>query len=61
MPARERVVEQLIGLFPQADVFSLLEFLPPSDRRCLAGKQVTTSFLQQMPFARQTSTRPICR
>ncbi len=48
----ERVVEQLIGLFPQADVFSLLEFLSPSDRRCLAGKQVHTSFLQQMPFAR---------
>jgi glycosyltransferase involved in cell wall biosynthesis len=49
----ERVVEQLIALFPQADVFSLLEFLPPSDRRCLAGKKVTTSFLQHLPFARK--------
>ena len=49
----ERVVEQLITLFPQADVFSLIEFLRPSDRRFLAGKPVTTSFLQRLPFARR--------
>ena len=49
----ERVVEQLIALYPQADVFSLIEFLSPSDRRMLAGKQVTTSFLQKMPFVRR--------
>ncbi len=49
----ERVVEQLIALFPQADVFSLLEFLPKSDRRFLADKRVTTSFLQRLPFARR--------
>ncbi|MGD9723333.1 MAG: glycosyltransferase family 4 protein [Pirellulales bacterium] len=49
----ERVVEQLIALFPQADVFSLFEFLRPSDRRMLAGKQVTTSFLQKFPLARR--------
>jgi glycosyltransferase involved in cell wall biosynthesis len=47
----ERVVEQLIALFPQADVFSLLDFLPASDRRMLAGKKVETSFLQRMPWA----------
>jgi glycosyltransferase involved in cell wall biosynthesis len=49
----ERVVEQLIALYPQADVFSLIEFLRPSDRRCLGGKQVRTSFLQRLPFARR--------
>lgn len=49
----ERVVEQLIALFPQADVFSLIEFLRPSDRRFLAGKKVTTSFLQRLPLARR--------
>jgi glycosyltransferase involved in cell wall biosynthesis len=48
----ERVVEQLVSLFPQADVFSLLDFLPASDRRMLSGKPVTTSFLQRMPLAR---------
>jgi len=49
----ERVVEQLIALFPGADVFSLIDFLPAADRRCLAGKTVQTSFLQQLPFARK--------
>jgi glycosyltransferase involved in cell wall biosynthesis len=50
----ERVVEQLIALFPQADIFSLIEFLSPSDRRMLAGKKVTTSFLQRLPLARSS-------
>ncbi len=49
----ERVVEQLIALFPQADLFSLIDFLRPSDRRFLAGKAVTTSFLQRLPLARR--------
>jgi O-antigen biosynthesis alpha-1,3-mannosyltransferase len=49
----ERVVEQLIALFPQADVFSLFDFLPRGKRSFLAGKKVTTSFLQRFPFARR--------
>jgi glycosyltransferase involved in cell wall biosynthesis len=49
----ERVAEQFISMFPQADVFSLIDFLPAADRRCLGGKQVTTSFLQKMPLARK--------
>src|SRR4029078_7174485 len=32
---------------------SLLDFLPASERRMLAGKAVRTSFLQRMPFARK--------
>ncbi len=48
----ERVVEQLLALFPQADVFSLIDFLPSADRHMLAGKTVHTSFLQRMPLAR---------
>ncbi len=49
----ERVVEQIISLFPSADIFSLLEFLPASERRFLAGKAVQTSFLQRLPLARR--------
>jgi hypothetical protein len=49
----ERVVEQLVALFPQADVFSLIDFLPAGERRFLAGRKVTTSFLQRFPFARR--------
>ncbi|MBI3839416.1 MAG: glycosyltransferase family 4 protein [Planctomycetia bacterium] len=46
----ERVVEQLLAMFPSADVFSLLECLGAADRDFLAGKKVTTSFLQRLPF-----------
>jgi glycosyltransferase involved in cell wall biosynthesis len=49
----ERVVEQLIALFPQADLFSLFDFLPPAERSMLAGKPIATSFLQRMPLARR--------
>jgi glycosyltransferase involved in cell wall biosynthesis len=50
----ERVLEQLIALFPRADLFSLVDFLPPERRGFLAGRPVATSFLQRMPFARRT-------
>lgn len=49
----ERVVEQLIALFPQADVFSLIDFLPRDERRFLAGKRISTSFLQKLPLVRR--------
>lgn len=48
----ERALEQLVGLYPQADLFALVDFLPPHQRTFLAGKPVTTSFIQRLPFAR---------
>ena len=47
----ERVLEQMIACFPQADVFSLVDFV--EDRRFLHGKQATTSFIQRLPLARK--------
>jgi glycosyltransferase involved in cell wall biosynthesis len=49
----ERVVEQLLALFPQADLFGLVDFMPEQDRKCLAGKPVTTTFIQRLPLARR--------
>ena len=49
----ERVVEQLLTLFPQADLFSLIDFVPAHERGFLCGKTVRTSFLQRMPLARR--------
>ncbi|KVO56311.1 glycosyl transferase family 1 [Burkholderia ubonensis] len=46
----ERVLEQLIACFPDADLFSLVDFL--DDRTFVRGKPVTTSFIQKLPFAR---------
>ncbi|WP_345813813.1 glycosyltransferase [Paraburkholderia sp. PREW-6R] len=47
----QTVLEQLIHCYPDADLFSLVDFL--EDRRPLGGKPVKTSFLQRLPFARR--------
>ncbi len=49
----ERVVEQLIEAFPEADLFAVCDFLPADQRHFLKGKPVTTTFIQRLPFARK--------
>jgi glycosyltransferase involved in cell wall biosynthesis len=49
----ERVLERLIGLFPQSDLHALVDFMVGSDRAILQGKPVKTSFIQRLPFARK--------
>ncbi len=48
----EKVVEQMLQVFPQADVFALVDFLPEGKRSYLGGKEVKTSFIQRLPFSR---------
>jgi len=48
----ERVVEQMLNIFPQADLFALVDFLPDAERGFLGGRQVHTSFIQRLPKAR---------
>ena len=47
----ERVLEQMLLAFPQADLFALCDFLPDSDRGFLHGRVPRTSFIQRLPFA----------
>jgi glycosyltransferase involved in cell wall biosynthesis len=49
----ERVLEEILALYPQADVFVLVDFLPAHQRAFLRGRRVTTSFIQHLPFARR--------
>jgi len=49
----ERVLEQLIALFPQAELFSLFDFLPENLRGFIRGKTVRSTFLQKLPWARR--------
>jgi glycosyltransferase involved in cell wall biosynthesis len=46
----ERVVEQILACFPEADLFALVDLLG-DDRGFLGGRPVTTSFIQRLPFA----------
>jgi len=47
----EKVLEQIIKLFPEADLFSLIDFIPNGDRAFLCHKKVKTTFIQRMPKA----------
>lgn len=47
----ERVVEQMLSLYPEADLFSLVEFLPDDLKYFIQHKSVQTSFIQKLPFA----------
>jgi glycosyltransferase involved in cell wall biosynthesis len=49
----ERVLEEILSMYPQADVFALVDFLPQAQRQFLRGRRVTTSFIQHLPGARK--------
>ena len=45
----ERVLEQILLVFPQADIFSIIDAIPPEQRGFLQNKPVKTSFVQGLP------------
>ncbi len=49
----ERVLEQMLAVYPDADLFSLIDFVPEQERAFLGGRQVRTSFLQRLPGIRR--------
>ena len=53
MGGAEKVLAELIQLFPHADLFTLIDFLPVSDRGFLKNTKIHTSFLQKVPTIRK--------
>lgn len=49
----ERVLEQMIACYPQADVFAVVDFVPEESRGFLQGKQPVTTFIQKLPGAKR--------
>jgi glycosyltransferase involved in cell wall biosynthesis len=49
----ERVVEQLLKLFPGADVYGVADFLSEKERAFLQGRKIHSSFIQRLPGARR--------
>ncbi len=49
----ERVLEQIIQIFPEADLFSMVDFIPAGERGFLQDKPVRTSFIQKLPFVKK--------
>jgi len=49
----ERVLQQMLVMYPQADLFSVCDFLPAQERAFLQGKTPKTTFIQHLPGARK--------
>jgi glycosyltransferase involved in cell wall biosynthesis len=49
----ERVLEQLLLCFPNADLFAVVDFMSEAERGFLQGRTVRTSLIQRLPFARR--------
>ena len=43
----------MIQVFPDSDLYSLIDFAPEEQRSFLQGKSVETSFIQKLPFAKR--------
>ena len=48
----EKVLEQILNVFPDADLFALVDFIPEGQRDFIKNKKVTTTFIQNMPKAK---------
>ncbi len=49
----ERVLAELISLYPEADLFAMVDFLSSDERKVLQHKRATTSIIQRLPFAKR--------
>jgi glycosyltransferase involved in cell wall biosynthesis len=49
----ERVLAEILSLYPNADVFAVVDFLPASQRGFLGDRKVGVSFIQRLPLARK--------
>ncbi len=47
----ERVLEQIIRCFPNADLYSTIDFVPKEQRAFLQDRPIFTSFIQRLPLA----------
>jgi len=48
----EKVLAEMIGLYPEADIFSIIDFLSDREKRLLLHKGIKTSFIQHLPMAK---------
>ena len=50
----EKVLRSIVNLYPDADIFSLVDFLSDEERNIIIdNKKVHTSFIQKLPYAKK--------
>jgi glycosyltransferase involved in cell wall biosynthesis len=48
----ENVLAEILALYPDADLYCVVDFLPDADRARLGARRIRTSFVQSLPLAR---------
>lgn len=48
----EKVLEQMLKVYPEADLYAVVDFLPKDKRNFIQNKNVTTTFIQNLPKAK---------
>ena len=48
----EKVLEQILKIFPDAELYAVVDFLPENQRDFIMHKNVHTTFIQNLPKAR---------
>src|SRR4051812_27438723 len=49
----EKVFEQMLLALPEADIYSVVDFIPKDERSFLLNKKTKTTFIQHLPFAKK--------
>lgn len=49
----EKVIAEFIKIFPESEIYSVVDFLSDENRKLFYGKYSTTSFIQRLPFAKK--------
>ncbi len=50
----ERVLSEILACYPEADLYCIVDFMPEGQRGFLQTKPVTTSFIQNLPYAKSS-------
>jgi glycosyltransferase involved in cell wall biosynthesis len=49
----EKVVEQMLNLYPDADLYCIVDFMESADRQFIKNRVLKTSLIQHLPFAKK--------
>jgi glycosyltransferase involved in cell wall biosynthesis len=49
----EKVLQEILEIYPDADLFSVVDFVDSDKRSFIKDKTVTTSFIQRLPLAKK--------
>lgn len=48
----EKVLEQMLKVYPEADLYAVVDFLPKDKRHFIQNKNIRTTFIQNLPKAK---------